>query len=290
MNFIDISSWQQGLDLAGLFGANPDLDGVIVKLTQGTGYINPEAASWLRWLTDSGKPFGTYHYLDGSGAEAEAWHYADELKKWPGGVLALDYEDTVLTKGTGYLKAALDEVHRLTGIKPLVYCSQSVIQAQDFTAISSAGYNLWMAQYADMATVNGFLDKPWHKGSVAPFSAYVMQQYTSRGRLNGWDNNLDFDKFDGDIEKWAALAGSDTPAPEPAPVLKPVDPVIVHDVLSGDYGTGLERFAKLTAAGYDADAVQKKINELYAVALSCKKYVDGNMDYLNSICWIARAL
>lgn len=289
MNLIDISSWQSGLDLPGLYAKNPALDGVIVKLTQGTGYINPDADSWLSWLRANGKPFGTYHYLDGSGAAAEARHYVEALKKYPGGVLALDYEAGVMQKGTDYLKAALDEVHRLTGIKPLVYCSQvSCLEAQDFTAISAAGYLLWVAQYADYAPVHGFLADPWHKGSPAPFPAYTMRQYTSCGRLNGWGGNLDFDLFYGTPEDWAELTCEKNP--EPAPAFKSVDPVIVHDVLSGEYGTGLERFAKLTAAGYDAEAVQKKINELYAVALSCKKYVDGNMDYLNSICWIARAL
>ena len=285
MNLIDISSWQAGLDLAGLFGANPGLDGVMVKLTQGKDYVNPEAAAWLRWLIDNGKPFGTYHYLDGSGAEAEARHYADELKKRPGGVPALDYEDTVLVKGVGYLKTCLDEVARLTGVKPLVYCSLSVIRRQDFADIAAAGYRLWLAQYADMAVVSGFLEKPWQQGSVTPFPGYVMQQYTSRGRLKGWDKNLDFDKFGGGPADWAALADKGE-----RPAARGPDPEVVADVLDGKYGVGADRVRRLTAAGYDAAAVQRKIDELYGVAQSCRKALAGNMEYLDAVVKIIRLM
>ncbi len=40
LNFIDISSWQAGLDLAAVFAQNP-LDGVIVKATEKINYVNP---------------------------------------------------------------------------------------------------------------------------------------------------------------------------------------------------------------------------------------------------------
>lgn len=287
MNFIDISSWQQGLDLAGLFSANPYLDGVIVKVSQGTGYVNPFAKAWLDWLIANGKLAGTFHYLDLMGAEAEAQHYVASVKPWLGKVaLAIDYEEQTLSKGTAYLKACLDEVYRLTGVKPLVYCSQvSTLQAQDFSAIAAAGYPLWVAQYADMSPVYGFVPVPWHSGSPSPFPAYTMRQYTSCGRLEGWGKNLDFDLFYGEADDWKALFGDAPPAE-----LKPADPDIVSEVLMGYYGIGSERYKKLTAAGYDAQAVQNKINELYVLANKIKPKVKGNMEYLNSIVKILRSL
>lgn len=39
---------------------------------------------------------------------------------------------------------------------------------------------------------------------------------------------------------------------------------VAQDVISGKYGNGADRAAALTAAGYDADAVQAKVNEIYA--------------------------
>ena len=293
MNLIDIASWQSGMNLANMFAENPALDGVVVKLTQGTAYVNPDANAWITWLTLNQKPFGTYHYLDGSGAKAEAQHYAAEAKKWPGGVLALDYEDAVLNKGTGYLKECLDEVYRLTGIKPLVYCSQiSALEAQDFSAIAAAGYKLWVAQYADYNPVNGFISNPWHTGTPAPFAEYTMRQYTSCGRLNGWGKNLDFDLFYGTAEDWKALAeAGESPAPTPTPSKpKGPDPQVITDILDGKYGTGQERVQKLTAAGYNAVAVQKKVNELYGIALTLKKKLAGNEQYTDQIFWIVRQL
>ena len=74
------------------------------------------------------------------------------------------------------------------------------------------------------------------------------------------------------------------------PEARPVDTAVVSDVLHGKYGTGEERVQKLTEAGYDAKAVQNKINELYAIAQSCKRYVDGNLEFLPSIDWIIKCL
>ncbi len=288
MNFIDIASHQQGISLPELFEKNPALDGVIVKVSQGTGYVNPFGKEWLDWLTASGKPAGTYHYLDLMGAEEEARHYVESVRPWLGkAALAVDYEGETLKKGTGYLKACLDEVYRLTGIRPMVYCSQSsALEAQNFSVIAAAGYKLWVAQYADYYPVHGFLEKPWYRGSPAPFAEYTMRQYTSCGRLAGWGKNLDFDLFYGGEENWKALCGEHEAPPE----LKGPDPAVVADVLAGRYGVGAGRIAKLRAAGYDPGKVQAKIDELYGIAAKIRPLVAGNTEYLNSIMQIVRTI
>lgn len=296
MNLIDIASWQAGLSLPALFQNNPALDGVIVKLSQGTGYVNPEADAWLKWLIANGKPFGTYHYLDKFGAKAEAQHYASLLAKYPGGVPAIDYEEATLDMGTGYLKECLDEVYRLTGVKPLVYCSLSVTNQQDFSAIAAAGYKLWMAQYADFNAVHGFLDKPWQSGKPGYFDGFVMHQYTSQGYLIGWYSSLDFNKFSGSVSAWKALAGGSAPEPAPVPEPQPApgkmgpDQAVISAVLHGQYGNNQERVSRLESAGYDATMVQRKINELYGTALSWKKKLGDNDQYINSILYIMRNL
>ncbi len=298
MNLIDIASYQGGMDLSTMFKKNPALGGVIVKISEGTYYANPDAKAWLDWLIANGKPAGTYHYLAKNGAEAEARYYVDHVKPWLGKVaLAIDYEEETLAMGTGYLKACLDEVFALTGVKPLVYCSQiQTLEAQDFRAIAADGYPLWVAQYADMSPVRGFLENPWHTGTSAPFDKYTMRQYTSRGYLNSWSSNLDFDLFYGDVSDWAALyngtAPELAPSPDPAPQKpKGPDPVVISEILHGGYGNGWNiRQARLTAAGYDAGAVQKKVNELYALALTLKKKIAGNDQYLDSIIRIMRDL
>lgn len=53
-----------------------------------------------------------------------------------------------------------------------------------------------------------------------------------------------------------------TPAPTPAPAKKKSITTIAKEVIAGKWGNGTERKKKLTAAGYDYAAVQKKVNEL----------------------------
>lgn len=295
MNFIDIASWQHGINLPAVFASNP-LDGVIIKATQGTGYVNPDYAGWARWLSDNNKPFGIYHYLDLYGAEAEARHFVDAVKPYIGkATLTADYEGNTIRKGAVYLKAFLDEVYRLTGVKPFVYVSQSYIATGGFGEIANAGYPLWIAQYADKAIVNGFLDKPWQKGSASPFLKYWMHQYTDNGRLIGYSGELDFDKFYGTVEDWNALAGggatpTPTPTPTPVPALKPANPSIVLAVLKNEYGIGQERISRLRADGYDPTDVQNTINRLYGEAINVKKDIGNDISYLNSLLWIVRSL
>lgn len=67
------------------------------------------------------------------------------------------------------------------------------------------------------------------------------------------DSNKGYSVFDGNGKK---VYPADTPDTK-----KSVD-AIAHEVIRGDWGNGYERKQKLTAAGYDYSAVQKKVNEL----------------------------
>ena len=295
LNVIDISSWQKGLDLSSLFSQNPTLNGVIVKATGGVSNVQPTCDAWAQWLMQNNKPWGFYHFLDDdyqhSSGAVEARFFVDNTKNYfKHGIPVADYETPATSKGTGYLKDFLDTVYLLTGVRPLVYCSLSVVQSGDFQAIARAGYQLWVAQYADMNTVNGFVDTPWQKGSVSPFSGYVMHQYTSCGRLNGWGGNLDFDKFYGSVADWNAIANGDKSTPETVPEKKKVNSAVVMDVLNGKYGIREDRVKRLKADGFNPDEVQAKINELYTVAGKVKPLVASNMSYLDCIVKIIRSL
>ena len=67
------------------------------------------------------------------------------------------------------------------------------------------------------------------------------------------DSNKGYSVFDGNGKKVYPADAPDTK--------KSVD-AIAHEVIRGDWGNGYERKQKLTAAGYDDSAVQKKVNEL----------------------------
>lgn len=53
--------------------------------------------------------------------------------------------------------------------------------------------------------------------------------------------------------------GQFTPAPQPA---KSLDQIAL-EVISGDWGNGPERIERLRASGYDPEAVQKRVNDIY---------------------------
>lgn len=60
--------------------------------------------------------------------------------------------------------------------------------------------------------------------------------------------------------------GGGTVPSTPSPSAPPVAPSSIDEaacaVIRGDYGNGSERYAKLAAAGFDAQAVQNRVNEL----------------------------
>lgn len=217
MNFIDISSHQEGIDLELVFSLNP-LDGIIVKSTEGQGYVNPCCDRWVQWCIRNGKPWGFYHYLNSSDPVAEAKYFVKHtLNYFKDGLPAADYEGNIVTAyGTYYLRRWLETVYAETGVKPMVYCNLSTIQADvnGFRSIANDGYPLWLAQW--MGNITDFQPNPPQKGSYEPFKKLWMHQYTDRGKINGFSRALDLDVFYGTVEDWNQLAGKGTePVPEP---------------------------------------------------------------------------
>lgn len=224
LNFIDIASWQSGIDLSAVFDRNP-LHGAVVKATQGMKYVNNRCDQWVQWLIANGKLWGFYHYLDNTDPVAEAKRFVkDTINYFGHGVPAADFEGNIVnTYGTIYLRRFVETVYEETGVKPLIYCNLGTIQRDPngFRTLAEDGYPLWLAQYASMNTQIGFVEHPWQRGSYAPFEHITMHQYSSMGKLNGYDGVLDFDKFYGTAEDWKAMAMPSKPEPKPEPTPEP---------------------------------------------------------------------
>ena len=220
LNLIDIASWQAQIDLPTIFSHN-NIDGVIVKATEGLGYVNPYCDKWVQWLIANNKPWGFYHFLHSQYPEEEAKYFVkNTINYFHDGIPVADYEGDAATYGPAYLKTFLDTVYKETGVKPMVYCNLSTIQGSvnGFRSIANAGYQLWLAQYASMNEQVGFNPTPWQIGSYEPFKKITMHQYSSTGILKGYTGHLDLDIFYGDRADWDTLAGkSAQPTPEPAP-------------------------------------------------------------------------
>ena len=76
MNGIDIASFQTGIDLSVV-----PCDFVIVKATEGTGYVNPDFTRAYAQAKNAGKCLGIYHYANGGDYQKEADYFLDTMKE-----------------------------------------------------------------------------------------------------------------------------------------------------------------------------------------------------------------
>lgn len=206
MQGIDISNWQAGLTVASL---DPACRFIIVKATQGGSYMSPTMTGQADATIASGRLLGLYHYVDGSGAAAEAKHFSAAVAPYAGrALLAIDWEagSNLRWGDTAYLRDVCREVIARTGVRPLLYVSASVLAAVRPIA-DQLGMRLWVAQYASNQAT-GWQEHPWREGSYG----CAVRQYTSAGRVSGYAGRLDLDIAYMDAGEWAALAGSTTPA------------------------------------------------------------------------------
>lgn len=210
MNGIDISAWQDGIDIAKL----TTTEFVIAKATQGVSYTSECFTEQIEAALKAGKKIGAYHYATGIGAEKEAEYFVSVVKPYLGKILlALDWETgtDASSKNTAwgdvsYAKKFLDKVKELTGVSPLLYTSQSEVDGRDWSSVANAGYKLWLAQYASMDVINGYKDSPWYDCSASAWGHdWVLHQY-GLGKITGSNMTLDLDKFYGSASDWDSLA------------------------------------------------------------------------------------
>lgn len=145
----------------------------------------------------------------------------------------------------------LKEFERLSGVKPIIYMSQSVTLAYNWAKVTDNDNGLWVANYGCNDGANhGY-------GKIGYWPIVAMHQYTSVSEDGGLDRNV----FFGGIEAWRAYAGASDVMPEP---LQPVNPLnkytdeeLADKVINGEYGNGDERKKQL---GDRYEGVQKIVN------------------------------
>ena len=207
LNGVDIASYQSSINPAEL----TTTDFVIVKFTQGTTYLNPYADRQYSVAKAAGKLLGAYHYGTGKSAKAEAQYFVKCLGNRVGEcILALDWEGNQNSVfGTGkdvaWCKEFLDEVYRLTGVRPLIYMSKSVCRKYNWSSVA-ANYPLWCAQYKSNSTTD-YQSSPWtDNNGFGAWERDTIRQYSSHGRIAGYDSNIDIDLAYMSAEEWRAMA------------------------------------------------------------------------------------
>lgn len=251
MNGIDISNWQNGINLAAV-----PFDFVICKATEGTHYVSPDCDRQIQQAIGLGKLVGVYHYVNGGNAEAEAEYFYEHCKGYVSkAAFFIDWED----KGnkawgdTSYLKAMAERLAELLGVsmdRIGIYASKSVFPWGLTTA------KTWVAQYADM-NPTGYQDAPWNEGAYD----CAIRQYSSCGRLDGWAGNLDINKCYISRAEWEVMAGGSNGDPDS--LIHGIDETPTADlaakVLAGELGDGEDRKRALGNRYQEAQALVNHI-------------------------------
>ena len=168
-------------------------------------------------------------------------------------------EQSQFAKGKNFcdsvIKAFCGELEK-NGYLAGLYCSTYYLNNYISNAVAGK-YALWVAQYNYRCTYTA--------------NKYGIWQYSSEGRINGISGNVDMDYCYTDYPNIVKTGGYNgykkatkkTTSTATTIKKKTVDE-LAKEVIAGKWAAGDERKQKLTAAGYDYNAVQKRVNELMA--------------------------
>ena len=249
---IDVSTYQGNVDWAKV---KPNIDFAIIRCGFGSDYKTQDDNQFERNVTECEKlniPFGVYLYSYATTeamVDSEVAHALRLIGKHKPFCVYIDMEDkSIAGLGKASLTAAAKrfcEAVKAKGFKVGVYANQNWFRNYlDVKALSEAGYSIWCAKYADEEPIISAKFDVW--------------QYTSSGSVDGISGRVDMNKMYNDIRG-----------------IKTVDE-LAKEVWQGKWGNGEERKKKLTAAGYDYAAVQKRVEETAPKKEAPKKIAEGS--------------
>lgn len=198
---IDISSHQGGLNIAAIWA-----DFVIVKVTEGTGYINPFWQQQAEATLAAGKRLGLYLFANDEDPSEQARFFLDRAKSYAGrATFWLDWEADAIGLGPGPALTILNQMASETGSTPGIYLNGQGMESGDWSAVAGR-FPLWYAggpnyasygqAYSDPATPT----VPYWGGNV------LIHQYTEDGYLPGYNSHLDLDRLR-DRAAWDQMIG-----------------------------------------------------------------------------------
>ena len=237
---IDVSDWQSQIDWAKVKADG--VVGAIIRFADGST-LDKRFAENMRNAKANGVHIGAYIFSRAktkAEAEAEATRLFNACKPYaPDMPLYIDLEAKGLEENANTVAQAFLIKIKALGGRGGVYANLNWWNnyLKD-TAKNYSSNAFWIAQY------NSTMD-------YSPASIMGMWQYSSSGSVKGISGKVDMDKCY-------------NPYWETAPTEPPKKSIneIAHEVLAGQWGSGDERKKRLTEAGYDYDAVQKRVNEI----------------------------
>ena len=192
---IDVASYQSGLTLNDYRQLKAKgIKTVIVKVSQGTGYLNTAASNQIRNAIQAGLKVAVYHYAtfnnSGSGWN-EGNHMADCLRKLglgPNTLIFADMEDraTVNNQVKNGLNSFWGALNNAGYRNHAVYVYAGYMYRD--AVVSTVGKSrTWLAQYPFTPSRGGYYERQWRS------QGYGAWQFASTSRMpwNWWFGNLD---------------------------------------------------------------------------------------------------
>ena len=290
--FIDVAS-HQGYDITGIL-EQMGTTNTIIKISEGTTYLNP----CLSAQVEQSNPIGFYHFAwfggDVDEAEREARYFLDNVPQKVK-YLCLDYEDHASEDKQANTDACIRfmEILKENGYEPIyysykpftlnnIYYEQILAKFPNSLWIAGYGLNDGNADFEYFPSMDGIR---WWQYSSNPFDKnIVLLDDDEEDILISKNTSTDIDTVANEVIRglWGngqerfdnlANAGYDAQAVQDRvnAILNDETPInsassdldsVAQEVLQGLWGNGQERFDNLTNAGYDAQAVQDRVNSL----------------------------
>lgn len=252
MKGIDVSGWQGEIDFNKVKSSGVEF--VIVKAGYGTSMVDTFERNYAE-AKKAGLHVGAYWYSYAMStadalAEAKACVKAVKGKQFDFPVYFDLEEQSQFQKGKEFCDSLVNtfcpELER-NGFFTGLYMSRWFLENYISESVRKR-FAIWVAEYSSVNRYKG---------------TYGIWQY-GVGRVPGISGDCDMNIGYIDyptIIKNAGLNGyGKSESPEPPPK-KSVDE-IANEVIRGDWGAGDDRKKRLTEAGYDYYAVQKRVNEM----------------------------
>ncbi|MDQ0090196.1 lysozyme [Paenibacillus anaericanus] len=204
---IDVSHWQGQIDWQKV--AATGISFVFIKATQNR--MDKQFLENVKGAKAAGLLVGAYHYMDDSvttvdQAKSSAQVFYTAIQAAGGTRVfdlppVMDYESNKsnLNKATITLvaKTFLEEIYRLTGVKPMLYTYPSFIS--NFSGLNS--YPLWIARYS--ATQIPVDASGWSRWTFWQYSDGSVGGVLPNGtrKVDGINGTVDLNEFDGTLEE-----------------------------------------------------------------------------------------
>lgn len=178
------------------------IQGVIVKATEGTSYVNPYCDRHYQQAKSANLLRSFYHFAGNSDPLTEAaFFYRNVLGYLHDGIPVLDWEGN---QTVDWVNKFVRQFHSLTGIWCWIYANPWRFNQGGVEPNCAR----WVASYPEVAHPTFAQAATWKCPSAN--GNVVAWQFCSDGILSGYNGALDCSLYYGDEGSWLKYAGADT--------------------------------------------------------------------------------